>query len=157
MVLMLMRGAAAGFAATIPMTVAMLALHRVLPRERQMDLAPKEVADGVVEAAGLDEVVSEDSLPIFEISAHFAYGTAAGLVYHMLLRWRWLARPAFGMIFGFLVWAGSYLGYLPALGIRRSATKDPAERTITMIVAHLVWGACLGLLTPLAPQRTASR
>jgi putative membrane protein len=44
-------------------------------------------------------------------------------------------------VVGSLVWAGSYLGWLPALGLRQSATRDYPSRNIQMIAAHLVWGA----------------
>jgi hypothetical protein len=49
------------------------------------------------------------------------------------------------MAYGLGVWAVSYLGYLPALGIRKSAKEDTPQRSAMMIVAHLVWGAALAL------------
>jgi putative membrane protein len=52
-----------------------------------------------------------------------------------------------GMGFGLLVWAASYLGIVPALGLIAPATRHRAQRNALMIVAHLVWGATLGLLT----------
>jgi hypothetical protein len=45
------------------------------------------------------------------------------------------------------VWAGSYLGLLPAAGILPSATRDYPERNAVMIGAHVVWGAALGYFT----------
>ncbi len=142
----LFRGAAAGFAATIPMTAVILALHRLLPREREMELAPFEVAEGVAEVTGVEAAVPEEVLVPGEIVAHFGYGAAAGVLHQALTGTSIMARMAFGAIFGFAVWAASYLGYLPALRIRRPATRDPWQRNFTMIVAHLVWGATLGLL-----------
>ncbi len=50
-----------------------------------------------------------------------------------------------GAGFGLAVWAGSYLGWLPAAGILRPATEHPPRRVALMIAAHLVWGASAGL------------
>ncbi|MCA1636528.1 MAG: hypothetical protein LC802_23280 [Acidobacteria bacterium] len=44
------------------------------------------------------------------------------------------------------VWAGSYLGWLPAAGILRPATEHPPRRTALMIAAHVVWGVAAGLV-----------
>ncbi len=153
MVWLLIRGAIAGFAATVPMTLVMLAMHRSLPREREMPLAPQEVTEGVAEVAGVEDAIPPPAFPPVEIAAHFGYGAAAGTIYQLLLGSRFLARIAFGMTFGFAVWAGSYLGYIPALGIRRPAYEDPAERNLTMIAAHLAWGAALGMLASWAWER----
>jgi putative membrane protein len=55
------------------------------------------------------------------------------------------AAPA-GVAFGLGVWAGSYLGVLPAAGLYRSAADEPTERNAMMVAAHVVWGASLGLI-----------
>ena len=43
--------------------------------------------------------------------------------------------------------SGSDLGWIPALGILPSATGHPWRRNLIMIVAHLIWGGALGVLT----------
>jgi uncharacterized membrane protein YagU involved in acid resistance len=50
-----------------------------------------------------------------------------------------------GMIFGLLVWFSSYLGLLPATGILHQPKEQPPRPNLLMIVAHLVWGAALGV------------
>lgn len=142
----LFRGAASGFVATIPMTIVMVLMHWLLPRERQQRLAPREVAEGVADQAGVEQNFPARISAPTKAAAHFGYGSVGGVLYQLLLGSNLLARLAFGMTFGFAVWAVSYFGYLPALGIRRSADADPPERNATMITAHLVWGAALGLL-----------
>jgi len=52
-----------------------------------------------------------------------------------------------GCIYGLGVWSCSYLGWLPASGLYRSAVNHTPERNTLMIAAHLVWGASLGLAT----------
>ena len=44
------------------------------------------------------------------------------------------------------VWVASYLGLLPAMRILTPATEHPARRNALMISAHVIWGACLGVL-----------
>jgi len=51
-----------------------------------------------------------------------------------------------GVGFGLLVWAGSYLGLLPAVGLHRPATRESARRNGMMIASHVVWGAVLGAM-----------
>jgi uncharacterized membrane protein YagU involved in acid resistance len=51
-----------------------------------------------------------------------------------------------GSLAGMIVWGGSYLGLLPALGIIPPATKHPRRRTALMIAAHLVWGVATGVV-----------
>jgi uncharacterized membrane protein YagU involved in acid resistance len=50
-----------------------------------------------------------------------------------------------GSVFGALVWATSYLGWIPAFGFKTSAYKLTGIRNLQMFLAHLVWGASLGI------------
>jgi hypothetical protein len=45
---------------------------------------------------------------------------------------------------GVAIWAGSYLGWLPTVGILTPATRHPWRRNLLMIVAHVIWGVALG-------------
>lgn len=51
-----------------------------------------------------------------------------------------------GTAYGLAIWAGSYLGWFPALKILPSATRDSLGRNTLMIAAHFVWGSALGAL-----------
>ena len=55
------------------------------------------------------------------------------------------ARPAmtarFGSMAGVAVWAASYFGWIPAMGVLSPAHRHPPARNALMIAAHLVWGA----------------
>ena len=135
----LLLGALAGLAGTVAMTAAMRAMHRHLPSPERYPLPPREIVQrAVVEPSG--RALSEQGRRDATLAAHFGYGAATGALYG-------LARPSErivpGALYGVLVWAGSYLGWIPALGILRPAARHPLRRNGLMIAAHLVWGATL--------------
>ncbi len=140
-------GALAGLAATGPMTLAMKLLHEQLPREERYPLPPRQVTEGLAEKAGVNEQLDDAEREAATWVSHFAYGTACGALYGALTGERSDARPLLaGVGFGLAVWAGSYLGWLPAAGIISPATEHPARRNALMIAAHVVWGAATGLV-----------
>src|SRR5205085_10551911 len=85
--------------------------------------------------------------------AHFAFGTAMGALYGPLGHRLPLAAPVAGALFGLAVWAGNYLGLVPALGLLRPATEHPPRRTGLTIGADLAWGAAAGLLVEMLEPR----
>ncbi len=140
-------GALAGLAATAPMTLAMKLMHEQLPPEEKYPLPPRQVAEGLAEAAGVNEYLDEEEREAATWASHFAYGGACGALYGALSG-RALGRHAAlsGAGFGMAVWAGSYLGLLPAAGILSPATEHPARRNALMITAHVVWGVTAALV-----------
>jgi len=139
-------GALAGLAATAPMTLAMKLMHEQLPREERYPLPPRQVTEGLAEKAGVNEQLGEEERKAATWVSHFAYGTACGALYGAVPGVRALGHPALsGVGFGLAVWAGSYLGWLPAAGVLAPATEHPARRNALMIAAHVVWGATTGL------------
>ena len=135
-------GALAGLAATAPMTLAMKLMHEQLPREERYPLPPRQVTEGLAAKAGVSGHMGEDEREAATWVSHFAYGAACGALYGALSGGRLDEHPlAAGAGFGVAVWAGSYLGWLPAAGIISPATEHPARRNALMIAAHVVWGA----------------
>jgi hypothetical protein len=63
---------------------------------------------------------------------------------------------AAGALFGLGVWTASYLGWLPASGLRQPIKYDPVARTGLLIGGHVVWGAALGLMAALGTGRRAT-
>lgn len=125
-------GAVAGFCATMAMTMAMRSLHRHLDREDRYPLPPREITEGTL------PVPREAAAPSTVLS-HFGFGAAAGALYGAM------PRGVPGLIYGPLVWLGSYLGWIPGARILTPATEHPHERNLLMIIVHLVWGACLSM------------
>jgi hypothetical protein len=142
----LLAGAAAGCVATVPMTLVMEALHRTLPREEEAPLPPRQITSRAADAVGIEDDLSERQKRQLTLVAHYGYGTAAGAVYGALAPHVPLPPVVRGVAFGLTVWAGSYLGLLPATGLLHSATRERAERNALMIAAHIVWGGVLGVL-----------
>ncbi|WP_394892286.1 hypothetical protein ACG873_13280 [Mesorhizobium sp. AaZ16] len=126
-------GALAGVSATLAMTAAMRRLFRMLPDGSDYPLPPREIVQRV-DAAGTGEA----GLRTATVTAHFGYGALAGIVYALLPR-----RMISGGSYGVLVWALSYLGWIPLARILSPATEHPATRNLLMLGAHLVWGASL--------------
>lgn len=141
----LLVGAAAGVAATFPMTLTMEALHELVPGEPARPLPPREVVEGMTANAGVNHQLHEDEKQDLTLAAHFGYGAACGALLALIAPRGPAAVPA-GIAFGLGVWASSYLGVLPALGIRHHAKHDPAARSGLMITAHMVWGAAAGAI-----------
>lgn len=136
-------GTAAGFIATLPMSVAMLIMENWFADSWQ-PLPPKEVTDEALHAIGLDELENKHPNKV-TVAAHFSYGAAVGALYPLLQS---LPLPTLvsGMLYGLIVWGTSYLGVLPALGLIEPVDERPRDRNLLMIIAHLVWGASLSAI-----------
>jgi uncharacterized membrane protein YagU involved in acid resistance len=146
-------GAAAGLAATVPMTAAMEAMHRLLPEHERHPLPPRQIVDNTVDQSPAAGALDEDEREKTALAAHFAFGAAAGAVYGMFST-RWCRRHPFlsGVSYGLTVWATQYLGVLPSVGVLSSAEHHPPRRNALMIAAHVVWGAALGAMLARDPR-----
>ena len=127
----LVLGSIAGMVGTMAMTSAMRRLHRRLPEAERYPLTPREIIDSAV--APRDELARD-----LTVAAHFLYGAACGALLAAVNQ-----RPGKvqGAAAGAAVWLGSYMGWIPALGILKPATEHPARRNALMIAVHFVWGS----------------
>ena len=141
-----LRGVLAGLVATAPMSLAMGAMKKLLPRRERYPLPPHQITADIVEKAGAGEKMGPGARSVVAAVGHFGYGAAQGGLYGAISRRLPGSAALKGVIFGLAVWTGSYLGLLPLTGIYRPATEYPARRNALMIAAHVVWGAGLGLL-----------
>ena len=143
----LLAGAIAGVAATVPMTALMVYMHRRIPPGERGMLPPKQVAGKMASDAGAEDLVDrEDELLATTGVTHFGYGAAMGAGYAMAAPYVDLSAELKGPAFGLALWAGSYLGWLPAAGIRPPATRRPASENAMMVASHIVYGMVLGKL-----------
>jgi uncharacterized membrane protein YagU involved in acid resistance len=145
-----LRGAAAGFAATVPMTVVMEALRAALPTEQHRRMPPREIVDRTIEKAvettGEGADLDRTDRVLLTAAAHFGFGAAAGALYGAAIASR--RSSAFkGIAYGLAVWAVAYGVGLPSLGLHPAAPDDTTDRNEVLIASHAVWGATLGMLS----------
>jgi hypothetical protein len=142
-----MAGAVAGLAATALMSVLMLAARAagVAPK-----LPPTKIADDAIQAATDRPATPEEERVVAPV-AHFAFGAGAGAAFGLaagaLRIGGSVPATLAGIAFGSAVYLVSYQGWIPALGILPPASRDDRGRVATMVGAHWVYGAVLGLVT----------
>ncbi len=137
-------GSARGLVATVAMSLPMLAAGRA---GAMGTLPPKRITEEAMESAGLEQA-GETERNVASTAAHLGFGTSVGAVFY-LLRAR-LRPPGPGVVhglgYGLAVWAASYKGWVPALGILPPPESDEPGRRKTNVLAHVIYGAVLGLL-----------
>ena len=138
-----LRGALAGLTATLPMSAAMELGADQLPRRERYPLPPRLITSNLARKAGYRHRLSDAEIKALTLASHFGYGATMGAIYGAVVPPK-LVGVKSGVLFGLCVWASSYLGLLPALGILSNATEHPARRNALMIGAHVVWGSSLG-------------
>jgi hypothetical protein len=123
--------------ATGAMSVLMLALRRQVG-EQPPDAIVKHVARGV------GATPTEREADAMAVLAHVGFGASVGAGYALLPR---VGSPVVrGVATALGVYAASYQGWVPALGILPPATEDRPGRPRVLIAAHVVYGAVLGVL-----------
>ncbi len=138
-------GSVAGIIATIPMTLFMLLMQQLLPKWQKYALPPERIATELTKRAEVGKQMNKPQQVGAALITHFGYGSNMGMFYAPLSRRVHLPPALKGAIFGMLVWAGSYLGIAPTMKLPDAAPKQPLQRNIMMIGAHLVWGTTLGI------------
>jgi hypothetical protein len=141
-------GAAAGAASTVPMTVAMLALHSQLPAAERYPVPPSLITKRIEQKARVRPKTSPKGHRAFAVTNHFGYGAACGVLYALgTTRPRTaFADALLGVTFALGVWAASYFVILPSLGLHGGVERTPPWRNAMMVAAHIVWGGSLGMV-----------
>jgi hypothetical protein len=137
----ILRGALSGAIATVPQSIPFLLADRIGAIRTP---PPVQITD---EVAGRTNALPEQGERGFTpalLAAHVGYGASGGALYAVIRRFLPGSPAAAGLVFGELVWAGSYLGYLPALELYPSPEHDARQRTLVMIAAHAIYGIVLG-------------
>jgi putative membrane protein len=142
-----MQGGLAGFIATGPMSVFMLATQRLLPKRQQYALPPEIITEELAHRMHIRWHMNKKQVEGATLVSHFGYGAAMGTLYGLLAMKIPLPPPIKGVLFGLVVWAGSYLGMLPLSGMSESGQREQGRRNLMMIAAHVVWGSTLGVLS----------
>lgn len=151
-----LQGSLAGFVATVPMSVFMLATKRFLPKRHQYALPPEIITEELAQRMHVRWHMNKLQVEAATLVSHFGYGTAMGLLYGALEKKIPILSPVKGILFGLLVWAASYLGLLPLIGMSESGQREPGKRNLMMIAAHVVWGVTLGLAVEFLSDNASS-
>jgi uncharacterized membrane protein YagU involved in acid resistance len=126
------------------MTLALFQFQKHLPTLRNTSLPPARLTTEMTQMVGLPQKLSSRARVDVTMISHFGYGVVCALLYSTIAH-KWKATPWMkGSAFGALVWATSYLGWIPAFGFKTSAYALTGKRNLQMFLAHLVWGASLG-------------
>jgi uncharacterized membrane protein YagU involved in acid resistance len=137
-------GAIGGAVATGAMTGVMSAVHVATGSHKE--IAPKRITVNALARLGLHDDVDEDTRHVLTIVSHWAYGMGCGAIFGAVRKWSKLRLPGVlqGAVFGLVVWAVSYMGWVPAVGLLPPVwNQDPARRR-ELLLAHIVFGATLG-------------
>jgi hypothetical protein len=135
-------GAGAGALATLPMSAVMLVAQRLGLLGKA---PPAKITDAALGAVRV--IASRRERKALTGLAHLGFGAGVGALFS-------LVRPAQptparaaveGAAFATAVWGLSYAGWVPALGIMPPPSRDRPGRPATMLVAHWVFGAVLGV------------
>ncbi|MEZ4570236.1 MAG: hypothetical protein R2849_07895 [Thermomicrobiales bacterium] len=115
------------------MTVSMILMHRLLKGYERYPLPPHTITSRVFgrrrpSAFTVGGSDASQTNPL-TVVLHFAYGGACGSILALSERFVRFPRVLTGVVAGLVVWAGSYLAWLPALGILSPATEHPPRRT----------------------------
>jgi uncharacterized membrane protein YagU involved in acid resistance len=148
-----LQGGFAGFVATGPMSVFMLATQRFLPKRQQYALPPEIITEGLAHRMHMRWHMTKKQVLAATLVSHFGYGAAMGMLYGASGKKLTLASPVKGVLCGLIVWVASYLGLLPLIGMSESGQRETGKRNLMMIAAHVVWGATLGLVAEILPAK----
>jgi hypothetical protein len=87
--------------------------------------------------------------------AHYAFGGVAGAIYGVIEPRR--ARPVGGVLYAGAIWAISYLGVFPRIGLMPRPTRDDIGRQVVTAADHVVYGVTLDALLGIADRIYAGR
>ena len=138
----IVKGTAAGTVATVAMSALMVAGDRAGLMGEQ---PPTAITRSALAGAGIQRPSASAS--VLAPAAHLGFGAGAGAIFSLLRRLLprlpgWLV----GVAYGLGVWAVSYKGWIPALGILPPPERDRPGRPAVMVAAHVVYGLVLGSL-----------
>jgi hypothetical protein len=142
-------GGLSGALATTVMTGWMAAGEASGPYGEQ---PPKRLVRRLARRAGIPARRHGGGTRLASAAAHLGFGMSCGALYGTIVARSTAPR---GVAYALGVWAASYAGWIPALGLLPPPDRDNPRRAWTTLTAHVVYGAVLG--TALARRDRAAR
>lgn len=144
-------GGISGFIATLVMSVEMIGARRMGLMGVQ---PPERLSEDLLHAVGIhhNKEITQDLLAAV---LHLGFGSSMGALFGVLHRRFPLRKraPLQGMVFGTALWAISYKGWIPALGVLPPPEHDRPDRPLVMVLAHWIYGGTLGKAITVAADR----
>ena len=138
-------GAVGGAIGTLPLTVGLMTTKRRRPWWERSALRQTEVTEHLVTKLGYASKLGDDELEALTIALHTGYGVTMGALYGVAGGRMRLPAPLSGALWGAGVWAASYLGWIPATGLARSARRDRRQMNALMLSSNVLWGIVTAL------------
>lgn len=114
-------------------------------KKNQPDDATEKTADAIAHATTGDHL-SKQQKETYGPVVHYAFGAAMGAIYGAIAEYSTTSRFGFGTLFGTVVFLGADETAVPALGLSKSPTQEPATAQISPWLAHLAYGSTLELV-----------
>jgi hypothetical protein len=156
------RGAAAGAVATVAMTALMYGAQKAGLLGR---MPPRKITEHLLSRLGLRRATPEPARRALAAIAHLGFGASCGAVFgagHEVVRARLapgreVHAPVVvaGLAYATAIWAVSYAGWVPALGIMPRPRFDRPGRPTAMVLAHGIYGAVLARFVDRSAERPA--
>ena len=140
-----LNGAASGFLATFPMTLTMLGIRKALPIFQQHSIPPYKITTRISRKLKLHWPWETKKKKALTTASHLGYGAAGGFIYSTFANKSELPSAVKGTVFGLVLWAGSYFGWLPASKIL-PASGEHSKRHAMMAASHVVWGTSMAYI-----------
>ena len=142
------RGLGRGVVATVVMSIPMLLADR---RETGKP-PPKRITEWFMGRLGVHEP-SRTRRNLASTAAHLAFGAGAGAGFSILRAVLRTPGPPVlhGLGYGLAIWASSYKGWIPALGILPPPEHDRPGRQRVILACHIIYGGVLGALEAAPP------
>jgi uncharacterized membrane protein YagU involved in acid resistance len=134
------RGAVAGLIGTALMTAAMVPLKRASMAPGTV--APRRITENLEKKLGVRDLLPRPAFEASWVALHFGYGTISGVAYALAQEAIQRERPfVAGPVFGMVLWAFGYCGWLPMVGLYPSPTRLPKRKVgVELVATHLVYG-----------------
>ena len=109
--------------------------------------APERITEGLLHRAGVR--LDRDTEDQVTAMSHVGFGAGAGALYGVLApRDTDLPRAlALGLGYATALYAVSYAGWVPALGLLAPPDRDQPARQVVMLVAHWLYGVSIAVAT----------
>lgn len=152
-------GAVGGLAGGAAMT---LLITQVAPRIAPQAMlpptpAPIKMAQWAEQTTGQPDALSSSQEKAAGLAGHAVFSAGAGGAYGLararLAPFAALPAPVAGVVFGLAVWAATFQGALPALGVMRRTTQHGLERWPAPLMGHSLFGLVTALVSEKVQQR----